>query len=165
MKNKAAYVALVTILSLQWSACSTSRALVDYKTVGQESNVQVNTGSVNGESLGMVKGDEGGAIWANCTEKAEESMRMMLLEAKQKGGNAVGEITWYASHSSAPSCRKGWGYLAIWPFILTPLFMSTEVEAQAYKVDGKNKRAGLIMIPEGKNEQERLVKHLARDFL
>ena len=161
MKRQLVYLPLIAILSLQWSACSTSRALVDYKSVGEESKVQVNEGSVDGKSLGIVKGDEGGAIWASCTEKAEDSMRIMLLEAKEKGANAVGDIKWYASQSSRPACKKGWGYLVIWPFILTPLFMSTEVEAHAYKVEGGRNHAGLIMIPEDHAAQEKLVRQLA----
>jgi hypothetical protein len=136
-------------------------SLVDYKSVGEESKIQVNEGSVNGKSLGIVKGDEGGAIWANCTQKAEESMRIMLLEAKEKGANAVGDIKWYATQDSTPSCKKGWGYLVIWPFILTPLFMSTEVEAHMYKVEGGKRNAGLIMIPTNHAEQELLIKRLA----
>jgi hypothetical protein len=161
MKRQLVYLPLIVILSIQWSGCSTSRALVNYKTVGEESKIQVNEGSVNGKSLGIAKGDEGGAIWANCTKKAEESMRMMLMEAKDKGGNAVGDIKWFASGDSTPSCKKGWGYLIVWPFILTPLFMSTAVEAQVYKLEGGKNHTGLIMIPKSRAEEETLIKKLA----
>lgn len=161
MKRQSVFVVLIVVLSLQWSGCTTSRALVDYKSIGGESKVQVNEGSVEGKSLGIAKGDEGGAIWTNCTLKAEESMRMMLLQAKDKGGNAVGDIKWFASGNSTPSCKKGWGYFVIWPFILTPLFMSTEVQANVYKVEGGRNRAGLIMIPDTRAEQEKLIKRLA----
>ena len=162
MKRQIALVFLIMVLGLQWSGCSTSRALVDYKSLGEQSQVQVHEGAVGGTSVGIVKADEGGAIWASCTEKAEESMRLLLLQAKEKGANAVGDVKWYATQDSTPSCKKGWGYLIIWPFILTPLFMSTEVEAHAYKVEGGKKHAGLIMIPETHDEQERLIKQLAQ---
>src|SRR5260221_2189070 len=117
--KKFVYVSLIAALSFQGMGCSTSGARVDYRSIGEESKIEVKPGSVDGQSLGVAKGDEGGAIWADCTEKAQNSMRELLAKAKEAGANAVGDIKWYASGNSQPSCKKGWGYLVIWPFVLT----------------------------------------------
>jgi hypothetical protein len=156
--KKCAYILLISALSFQWAACSTSGARIDYRSIGEESKIEVNEGSVNGRSMGIAKGDEGGAIWADCTEKAQDSMKELLLQAKAAGANAVGDIKWHASGNSEPSCKRGWGYLIIWPFVLTPLFMSTAVEAHMYKAEGR--RTGLIMIPQNPRDEEKLIKQL-----
>ena len=161
---------VVTLLVGSMAACSTSKALI--KMDGMDPAVRIHNGAVSGQNLGMVKGDEGGAIWANCTEKAVESARFMIEEAKAKGANAIGDIKWHATEDATPSCKKGWGYLVIWPFILTPLFMSTAVEGTAYKVadsspaapgkkaPAKKKSTGLYMIPEGVVELDALARSI-----
>jgi hypothetical protein len=79
----------------------------------------------------------------------------MIFNAKKLGANAIGDITWYASGNSTPTCKKGWGYFVIWPFILTPLFMSTKVMGKAYKVAGT--KHGLLMLPNNAVETEAFV--------
>jgi len=156
--KKLIHVTLIFALLLETSACSTSKALIDYN--GFDSTVQIHTDAVSGTALGPVKGDEGGAIWTDCTDKASESLRYLIAEAKNKGANAVGDLKWYATHNSTPSCKKGWGYLVIWPFILTPLFMSTEVEGVAYKLDHASKTSGMYMLPNSEQEEAALIRQI-----
>ncbi len=152
-------VVLISILALQWTACSTSRALIDYDKV--DPSVKVSPGTINGKNVGVVHGDEGGAIWADCTDKATQSVKVMIAQAKDAGANAVGDVKWDATGNSMPACKKGWGYLIIWPFILTPLFMSTAVTGTAYKVEGGAKHTGLITIPEDPAALDQLARQLA----
>jgi hypothetical protein len=157
MRIQFARLALVAVLAITWSGCSTSTAFINPETM--DSTVQVRNGSFNGSSLGVAKGDEGGAIWTNCSEKAAESVRSMIAQAKGAGANAIGNLKWYASGTSVPSCKKGWGYLVVWPFVLTPLFMSTAVTGDMYKVSGKS-HAGMIMLPESAEAQLALAKKI-----
>ena len=71
-------------------ACSTQRAYV--KTGGMQEDVLLKAGSIQGEELGAVSGEEGRAIWNNCTEKATGSVRELIANAKAKGANAIGDI-------------------------------------------------------------------------
>lgn len=157
--RKPIQLALILVLALQWTACSTNKAFVKYDDF--DPTFKLHEGAVNGKSLGPVRGNEGGAIWNNCTEKAGDSLRVMIADARAKGANAIGNIKWYATGDATPSCKKGWGYLIVWPFILTPLFMSTEVEGIAYKTDGSMKKsASLIILPKSRADDEAVVQKL-----
>ena len=174
MFDKALKIAFVCLLALQWSGCSTSRAFIKYDSFTGD-GVTVNPGSVSGTAVGPVKGDSGGAVWADCTAKATESVYEMIAEAKAQGANAIGDIKWAAMGDSTPSCKKGWGYVVLWPFLLTPLFMSTAVSATAYKVDGstpaapaapaKKKKSGFYMIPDSKEAQAKLAEEITSDMM
>jgi hypothetical protein len=145
LKNPSRYSLWVVIAGVLFInlGCAINRAYLTYEEFNKD--MPVRTSSWNGKSLGPVTGEEGGAVWNSCTEKARESMRDLIANVRQKGGNALGDIKWFAGGTSEPKCKKGWGYVVIWPFLLTPLFMSTRVDGIAYKVD--NPRAGLWMIP------------------
>jgi uncharacterized protein YbjQ (UPF0145 family) len=159
----------VAVLAIQWSGCSTSTAFINYESI--DNTVKVSSDSLHGTNLGMVKGDEGGAIWNNCTEKATESVREMIYKTKAAGGNAIANVKWYATGNSTPSCKKGWGYLVIWPFILTPLFMSTAVTGDMIKMNAaeipakgkgkKAKHADLYFIPDTAEGQLALAREIA----
>ncbi len=146
----------ILALTLVTVACSTHRA---HFKVSEFKEMTLSNGSVSGQNLGAISGEDGGAIWNNCTEKARGSVTELIEEAKIKGANAIGNITWHASGNDQPSCKKGWGYLIIWPFILTPLFMSTRVDGVAYKTAGKLK-TGMYPVPSTPEEQKRLVDQL-----
>ncbi len=150
-------VAVVAVI-VNSIGCSTHRAFLAPEEFKGEMNVQ--NGSQPGEKIGPVKGEDGGAIWNNCTEKAKGSMHDLIAAAKGMGANAIGDLKWYATGTSQPGCKKGWGYLVIWPFILTPLFMSTEVEGIAYKTKGGKATGLLHMLPNTAMEEEALVNLL-----
>lgn len=147
MKN---VLSLLVIGMFVISACSTHVAHLKYSEFKDE--MPIKAGAWNGTNVGFVKGEEGGAIWGECTEKARGSIRELIRQAQEKGGNAVGDIRWTASGNDTPTCKKGWGYLVITPFILTPLFMSTQVTGNAYKVTGKA-AANMLMLPTNSEEE------------
>ena len=134
--------------SFALTACQMVPAKVNYSDFKQ---MPLKTESLNGEMVGDVSGEEGGAIWNDCTEKAKGSVEAMIDNAKAKGANAIGDIKWAANNTDKPTCKKGWGYFALWPFILTPLFMSTKVTGKAYKTSGA--KHGLLMLPQTPEEK------------
>ena len=153
------YLGLLAIglILVQSIACSTHRAHINYDEFKKDMPMKVSSWD-GAENLGHVTGEDGGAIWANCTENAKGSILELIAEAKAKGGNALGDIKWNASGTSEPTCKKGWGYLIIWPFILTPLFMSTRVDGTAYKV--KSLKTGMHFLPTTPEEEAALVEKL-----
>jgi len=155
MFKKAIQFAVMTAF-LATAACSTQTAYIDKKE--SQDGVKLSNDAFKGQNLGAIKAEDGGAIWDKCDEKAEGSLRELAHKAKSMGANAVGDIRWTATKSSEPSCKKGWGYLVIWPFILTPLLMSTQVTGVAYKTTGA--RAGLFMLPNNQAEEDAFVKQV-----
>ncbi len=147
------FVSILIILSFAMSACSTQRAYFEYSEFKE---MPLKTEALTGSNLGMVRGEDGGAIWDNCTEKARGSVRELISMAKAKGATAIGEIKWSATNDSVPACKKGWGYLVIWPFVLTPLFMSTQVTGIAYKTGGK----ALLDLPTNPVEEEAFITYV-----
>lgn len=150
MKNSLANTLACLFLVGQLAACSTHKARINYEDFKSQ-GVALKSGSFSGEELGAIEGEDGGAIWDNCTEKARGSVEELIETAKAKGANAIGNIKWSASGTSEPRCKKGWGYFVLWPFVLTPLFMSTHVEGVAYKAS----KLGENMIPLPTNEEEK----------
>lgn len=134
----------VGIIALQ-TACSTHTAFINYKDF--KSDMPIKAEAYKGQMLGQVAGEEGGAVWDNCTTKAQGSVRAMIANARAMGANAIGEVRWAANGSSTPTCKKSWGYCAMPIFLLTPLFLSTKVMGTAYKVTGKA-TADLFLLPE-----------------
>ena len=153
---------VVLAVAAQLGACSTETALINYDKM--DSDVKVSAEPMKGKSLGAVKGDKGGAIWDKCDEKATASVREMMEKAKALGGNAVGDVVWRATANKTPSCKKGWGYLVIWPFILTPLFMSTAVDGVAYNTSGGATKKGMYLIPSSESEQLALAKRIVQEM-
>ncbi len=150
MKKTLTNVIVLLFALGQFAACSTHKARINYKDF-RDQGVALKSGNLYGEELGVISGEDGGAIWNNCTEKARGSVEELVDQAKAKGANAIGNIKWAASGTSEPRCKKGWGYFLLWPFILTPLFMSTHVEGVAYKAS----KLGENMIPLPTNEEEK----------
>lgn len=146
-------------LSLAVAGCSVHRAHVKYTSFKDE--MPIKTASWNGDDLGSVEGEDGGAIWDDCSRKAKGSLRELISNAQALGANAIGNIRWDASNSSQPTCKKGWGYLLIPVFILTPLFMSTRVRGVAFKVNPKKALLpGFYLIPDSPDKQDKLVNHI-----
>ena len=151
-------VAVLSIFSFILSACSTHQAYINYNEF--KGDMPIKDGSWNSESLGQVRGEDGGAVWNNCTEKARGSVREMIAQAKMRGANAIGDVRWTASGTNTPTCKKGWGWVMLWPFLLTPLFMSTEVRGTAYKVSGKVSHNGLWNLPVTQEGEDDLINKI-----
>jgi hypothetical protein len=144
--------------------CSYHRAYVSYSKV--EGDVQVAAAGWDGRRLGPVSAHEGGALWERCTAVAEGSLWVLMDDTKKMGGNATGEIRWIPRNRSRttadPTCRKKWGWILIWPVLVTPAFQSARVEATAYHVpDTRATQAGLFLIPEDPGERRVLAQRLA----
>lgn len=149
--------ALVLALTFGVTACSTQTANLQYSEFNDRMLVKAE--AVSGQDLGPVKGGHGGAIWDSCDEHARNAVTRMIESAKLKGANAVGNVKWATSGNSTPSCKKQWGWFALWPFILTPLFMQVEVSGTGYKTDAaKAKKAGLMMLPSNQAELDMFVQ-------
>ncbi|MBL7670081.1 MAG: hypothetical protein JNM39_06315 [Bdellovibrionaceae bacterium] len=132
--------------------CSTHSAKINYSEF--KSDISIKAGPWDGQELGSVSGSQGGFIWSDCTDSARSAVEEMIGEAKEMGGNAVGNIRWRARGTSEASCKKKWGWFGLWPFVLTPLFMSSAVDGLAYKIAPAGaKKLGLLMLPT--NEMEK----------
>jgi hypothetical protein len=139
-------------------ACSTQYA--NTKMDKELDGVVLSTNELKGENLGPIKGERGGAIWDSCEKHSGLSVVELVRAAKAKGANAVGNIRWTAKDSTDPSCKKGWGYLILPVFILTPLFMSTEVTGIAYKTSSGSNHKGFFMLPNSPEEEEAFIKKI-----
>lgn len=147
---------LVAFLSLTHFGCSYHYANI--KMDKEVDGVALSNSSLKGEDLGPVKGEHGGAIWDKCDEKAADSVRELVRAAKAKNANAVGDIRWTAKHSEEPSCKKGWGYFAMPIFVLTPLFLSTQVTGTAYRLSSGKR--GVYLLPENPEQEAQFIKNI-----
>lgn len=156
---------LVALLSL--SACTYQRAYLSYPY--QPGKIPVNATSVNGERLGIVHGRAGGPVWAKCTEVAEDSIWVLIEQTARLGGNAVGDVRWFpAKRTGNPQeavCRQRWGWVLVWPMLLTPAFQVAEVEATAYRVSPNAASSTLYVIPDAPSERAELVARITRQTL
>jgi len=156
------YLFLVTAFtSVLLSNCTTNRALIRYSDIKE---VAAKEGKWDGKPLGTVHSDIGGAIWDECTELAQRNLRAVVMQAQNMGANALGGFVWLPGderESTEPVCKKRWGWFAMWPFILTPLFVSADVTAQAYNIPGLEKDSkSVYYIPKTKEGRENLIKRL-----
>jgi hypothetical protein len=135
-----------SLATLTLSACQTYNANVD---LGPIDGVAIKPGDINGERLGSIIGERGGAVWNRCDQRAQGSLRELVRAAKLRGANAVGNLKWAASGTSEAACKKEWGYVLLFPFLFTPFFMSTQVTGVAYKTKG----SGLLNLPQTPDEE------------
>jgi len=149
---------LVIASSFTLAACSTHKANFAYQDV---SDLPIKAGALNGEEVGTVEGSHGGAIWNECDDEAKRAVQEMVADAKAKGANAVGNIRWSALNNDQASCKKSWGLLIVWPFVLTPLFMSSKITGTAYKTNAKHAAAkGWLMLPTTAQEETAFMQQL-----
>ena len=158
MRKVVCLTAGLAMVMVQVSACSTQKGFVNYSDYKKE--MPIKAGAWDGALVGNAKGSQGGAVWDDCKEKASDSVRELIANAKAMGGNAVGNVKWAANGTSEATCRKNWGFVLIWPFLLTPLFMSSEISGDVYKLKGGAKSAGLYMLPNTVAEEAALVDQL-----
>ena len=152
---------LASLLALP--CCTYHRAHFDYVDLAEA--VPLRDSGWEGERLGLVAANEGGAIWNDCTKSARGTIWHLVHQAREMGGNAIGEIRWLPKTrkrtSGEPTCKRGWAWLAIWPVSFSRVFMSTRAEGYAYKVpEEASARAGLYRIPEDPRGRERLVDRI-----
>jgi hypothetical protein len=157
-----ARVALVTLVAVG-AGCSYHRAFISYDAVAWK--LPLSADLVVGERLGVVRASEGGALWRECTDVARGSVWVLIADAREMGGNAIGDIRWFPSKPDldhrTPVCKKKWGWFLIWPVLLTPGFQSAIVEATAYRVaEPQTTRSGLYVIPDRPDEQRALVDRI-----
>lgn len=153
----ASWLVLFTFILITTDGCSHNRANIKYSEFANEMSIK--EGAQSGTNLGPIAGEEGGAIWADCSQKARGSVMDLIAEARKKGGNAIGDVKWPDNHTE-PTCKKGWGYVVFWPFLLTPLFMSTHVTGNAYKVAGGAKKTGLFIVPVNPMDDDKLADQI-----
>ncbi len=144
---------------LQIIGCGTERANVQYGDYKKEMSLSDHSGT--GTKLGHVEGSKGGAIWDKCDVKAADSLSQMIASAKSLGATSIGNVTWHPDASKDPVCRKNWGFFAMPVFILTPLFMSTKVEGDAYK--GGKVGLNEYLLPNTKEEEQKLIQKILAD--
>lgn len=138
------------------SACSTTKAHFGYNEF--KGDMPISSGNQSGEELGAVEGSKGGFVWTSCDEQARDAVRELIANTRYKGGNAVGNVKWRADGTSAPTCKKSWGFVLVWPFLFTPLFASSHVDGTAYKTSKSAAyKMGLMMLPENEREDEAFV--------
>lgn len=157
-----ALASIVVLLSIV--GCSYQRAYVSY-TQYEEDDIQVAATGWDGQRLGRVSANEGGALWELCTDVAEGSLWVLMDDARRLGGNAIGEIRWVPQDpkrtTDQPTCKKKWGWFLVWPVLATPGFMSAKVEAVAYNVpDTSAAVAGMYLIPDDQQERAALARRL-----
>lgn len=128
-------VPILIATSLLIGACTTHKAHFNYSEF--KSEMPITAGSQNGEEVGAVEGSQGGFVWTTCDDQARDAVRKLISSARAKGGNAIGNIKWRAGGTSDPTCKRSWGFVLIWPFLFTPLFSSSHVDATAYKTSVK----------------------------
>jgi len=159
MKKMVILLGLAFMLLL--SNCSTHSALMRYSDI---ESISAKESSWDGEVLGTIYSDMGGAIWVECTELAQRNIRNLVFQAQNMGANAIGDFEWLPgdkASQSTPACKKRWGWFALWPFVLTPLFESADVSAKAYKVPGLDKDSkSVYYIPDTKEGREELIQRL-----
>ena len=85
-------VALLLALPLLVVSCTYHRAHFDYAELTEK--VPLRESDWDGERLGPVAANEGGAIWNDCTKSAKGTVWILIDETKRMGGNAIGEIRW-----------------------------------------------------------------------
>jgi hypothetical protein len=162
-------VILITAVLLLGTGCSYHRAHVWYRDYDNE--VAMKAPSWDGEVVGTVSARDGGAIWTKCTDVARDSVWHLIDQTEQLGGNAIGDFRWINSKPgqedkpkrdfAEPTCQKKWGWFLLWPFLLTPQFMSARVEAQAYRVDSLPELTSEIyFIPDSVADRELLVDRI-----
>jgi hypothetical protein len=162
MQRMTARVLIVFVLVVGLS-CSYHRAHFSYEDYAER--FPVSEFAWEGERLGEIAANEGGAFWNDCTKSARGTIWLLIDQTKQLGGNAIGEIRWIPKaeerSSGQPTCKKQWGWFLIWPVMVTPVFMSSRAEAYAYSIpEGTETGAGLYRIPETREEQEQLVDRI-----
>jgi len=147
------------------TACSYQRAQIDYSEFADR--MPMRTASFDGKNLGTVVANDGGAFWNDCGKAARGSLWVLMDQTRALGGNAIGDIRWLPKApertTENPTCKKKWAWFLVWPVMLTPAFMSTRVEAQAYKIDETETamlRDDVFLIPEDVDERETLVERL-----
>jgi hypothetical protein len=154
---------LVLSLLILSTSCSYHRAHFDY--TDEAGAMSVSATAQDGERLGLVSANEGGAIWNDCTGSARGTLWLLMDRTKKLGGNAIGEIRWIPKSgvrsTGEPTCKKQWAWFLVWPVLLTPVFMSSRAEAYAYKIpEGAESVAGLYRIPDSEAGRRQLADRI-----
>jgi len=145
------------------TSCTYHRAHIDYADYAEK--IPLSADGFEGERLGTVAANEAGAIWNDCTKSAKGTLWILMDESKRLGGNAIGEIRWIPNKekqtTELPTCRKGWAWFLVCPVLLTPVFMSSRAEAQAFRIpQGATPAVGRYRIPESDEDRSELIERI-----
>jgi hypothetical protein len=162
MRHALVSTLVVSVLVLSVS-CSYHRAHFYYADYADK--IPLSGSAPEGERLGPVAANDAGAIWVGCTKSARGTVWQLMDQTRELGGNAVGEIRWLPKTDTRtteePTCKKKWGWVLVWPVLITPAFLSTRAEGYAYRVpEGAETAAGLYLIPETHDERRQLVDRI-----
>ena len=163
MRRMTAGLLVLSSISLSVS-CTYHRAHLNHSDYATQ--MPISESAWDGESLGPVAANEAGAFWNDCTKSVKGTLWILIDETRRMGGNAIGDIRWIPNKEkkgrlTVPTCRKAWGWLLLWPAMVTPVFMSSRAEGVAYTVDESElPRAGLYLIPETDEGQSKLVERI-----
>ena len=164
---------LLAVILLAGTSCSYHRAHLWYREY--DDSMPMKADSWDGEALGTVSTREGGFLWTSCTKAARGALWHLIDETQRLGGNAIGDFRWIQDDENdpekvkrnfdVPTCQKKWGWFALWPFLLTPQFLSARVEAQAYRVDSlPASSTSFYRIPASDTERQLLVERILLDL-
>jgi hypothetical protein len=159
-------ILLCLCLPLLPLSCSSHRAHVRHADYADE--MLLSAESLDGEVLGSVAANEAGALWNDCSKSVRGTLWHLMDRTEAMGGNAVGNIRWLPKSekraTALPTCKKGWGWVLVWPVVLTPVFMSSRAEATAYRIAEPGRAAaGLYVIPGTPAEREALIDRILAD--
>jgi hypothetical protein len=157
-------VLLGTAVTLS-GACAYQRAYIAYDRSVE--GLPLAATPLDGEVIGVVRAAESGPVWKDCTAVARAAVWVLIDETRRLGGNAVGNIRWFPNESAAtdrPTCRQRWGWVLVWPVLVTPAFQVAEVEGTAYRLaEPVNHASAVYLIPESADARADLVTRIVDD--
>jgi hypothetical protein len=163
--RRAVLLACLVAMMPLGSACTYQRAYIAY--ADNPGQVPLSAAPFDGEVLGVVTASESGQVWKDCTKVAEAAVWVLIDETRRLGGNAVGNIRWFPTRPTVtpdrPMCRQRWGWVLVWPMLLTPAFQVAQAEATAYRVADPVPAAGLYLLPETRSDDADLVDRIVRE--
>ena len=149
-------VAAATLLA----GCSTHYSSLNYE---EFTDFEVQTGAIDAQRVGVVKGEHRGAAWEGCEYATRTAVWRLIQEAKEINANAIGDIQWRDGAGPKPRCKRHWWLIVLPPTLMTPLFLDAEVEAVAYRV--VEEEISLYTIPEEDAEIMLLVERILDETL
>lgn len=166
-RSAVAVVACCAVV-LASTSCTYHRAHIDYAEYADRMPLSADT--FEGERLGPIAANEAGAFWNDCTKAARGTLWILMDDTKRMGGNAIGEIRWIPKKekhvTELPTCRKAWGWLVLFPATLSPVFMSSRAEAQAFRIpEGATPTAGVYRIPDSDRDRAAVVDRILAESL
>ena len=128
---------LLTIVITFFSGCS-------YKSAGFVNyDKQVYSGSEAGnktfKEIGPVMIVERDFIWADCNELSHKALNNIKALSIKNGGDSIINLKWIVGSShmqtNAAICEQQFGWILLWPVLLTPVTQNVMLEGTIIKFD------------------------------